>query len=518
MHRCILTSALFFIALLIASPSYGAGIEALINPGPLSEAHAETESDCGACHASFDQSAQRKLCLECHEEVADDINSSSGFHGRNAQIDELPCRGCHTEHEGRDEDISGLIEETFDHDLTNFELQGQHALVGCANCHDGTTRKRETPNRCQDCHADDDAHNGGLGEDCASCHNADQWLSVDFDHQEHADFTLDGAHAETNCTSCHIDNAFTDTPHTCIECHQLDDVHQGSRGDDCGSCHTASDWADSNFDHDTISDFPLTGAHDVLSCANCHLSNMQLAEPPQTCIGCHSANDPHQGTRGDACGDCHSTSTWELSFDHATETGFTLSGSHSNLTCTACHTTNLEDPLPTHCAGCHSEDDPHEDTLGACDTCHQDDAWSPAPAFDHEFTRFPLLGLHDLTTCNECHDSLVFNGTDNTCIACHQSEDAHEGVFGKQCEQCHTPGGWDLWEFDHNTQTKFVLSGAHESLICASCHRTGTESAGNLSTTCINCHLQDDTHNGQFGRDCARCHSTNSFKDSVRFR
>ena len=65
----------------------------------------------------------------------------------------------------------------------------------------------------------------------------------------------------------------------------------------------------------------------------------------------------------------HSSKTWKIEFDHAHETGFALAGSHARLNCESCHVTNINDPLPTDCEGCHSDDDPHQGTLGNCDGC-----------------------------------------------------------------------------------------------------------------------------------------------------
>ena len=495
-----------------------ASIESLISPGELSAAHADLQEDCGACHVAFDRDGERALCLDCHEEIAGDIAQQRKFHGMHATIPAGPCRDCHREHGGPGSDITGLVPETFDHHLTAFRLAGKHSSLSCTQCHDEQTPYRETTGQCVQCHESDDHHKGGLGENCGSCHSASGWQEVDFDHEEASEMTLVGAHARQACSSCHIDNVFSDTPTQCIDCHRVDDVHDGNRGTECGSCHTESNWQETAFDHTGETGFVLAGVHADLSCGACHLQDMSLSKPPETCVGCHSSDDVHAGSGGTQCGDCHSNETWRLEFDHFAETQFALAGAHADLQCGACHLDGMDESLPVDCESCHESDDPHAGTLGSCDDCHAESAWRTPLRFDHEFTAFPLVGMHALATCDQCHETRQFNETDETCADCHEQDDHHEGVFGRDCTGCHNPGGWELWQFDHDSQTTFVLDGAHSDLFCASCHAPRSGLAENQSGECITCHRGDDAHGGSFGSDCGDCHTTIDFGDDVRFR
>ena len=512
--------ASIFAAVLFCTPlaADAASWESLISPGPLTQLHADLEEDCSACHSPFDRERQNTLCIECHEEIGQDLEIDNGFHGKNPAITPSSCNQCHTDHEGRDADITGLVESTFNHAFTNFQLQGQHTDLSCVACHAQDQPFRGTATGCVDCHKEDDVHAGGLGEECASCHQETGWSEVTFDHFQQTEFELVGAHAEQACASCHIDQVYTDTPSECVDCHKLDDVHQGARGDECGSCHTSVDWQSSEFDHNQETDFDLLGAHSELVCTACHLDNMKLVEPPLTCVGCHSTDDVHTGSRGTACGDCHNNTSWSLEFDHLAETGFELRDSHSELHCDACHAGDLQKALPTNCVGCHEGDDPHGQTLGECDSCHASASWVESVRFDHEFTQFPLVGLHQLAVCEQCHESLEFSTAQSACDSCHADDDAHAGVFGRDCETCHNPGGWQLWDFDHDSQTSFELTGAHNDLVCEACHTKNSGKAENLTSNCSTCHAKDDIHNGGFGTDCSQCHTTDSFADNVRFR
>ncbi len=137
--------------------------------------------------------------------------------------------------------------------------------------------------------------------------------------------------------------------------------------------------------------------------------------------------------------------------------------------------------------------------------------------FDHDLTRFPLIGLHAAVPCEGCHLSQEFKGTSRACNACHK-DTHHEGRLGSACEQCHNPNGWPLWRFDHATQTKFDLTGAHAAISCHACHREKSPETLALTTECYSCHSQDDKHRGAFGRACGTCHSTTSFAAQMKRR
>ena len=133
-------------------------------------------------------------------------------------------------------------------------------------------------------------------------------------------------------------------------------------------------------------------------------------------------------------------------FNHADETGFPLTGKHKQLACTQCHSGALSDALPRDCATCHSSDDPHNNPdMKVCATCHVTDDWHTINLFDHNFTRFPLVGIHQIVACQNCHIGNQFIGTDMECVACHKADDHHKGALGKECSTCHTPNDWSLW-------------------------------------------------------------------------
>ncbi|MEQ8857456.1 MAG: hypothetical protein RIC56_02305 [Pseudomonadales bacterium] len=508
--------ALWLLALIPLTAS-ATSIESLVMPGPVIEGHADVEQECSSCHAPFSQATQRGLCLECHEDISADLAAKHGFHGTDGRLEETACRDCHTEHEGRDADIVGLVPEAFDHTLTGFVLDGGHSTLSCADCHAADSPFRDAEPACRSCHEADDPHRGNLGDDCAACHAPSAWDDVGFDHTAETDFALLGGHDGLACEACHIGQVYEDTPAECANCHALDDVHHGERGSACGDCHSEERWQETQFDHAAETGFALHGSHADLTCAACHLDNMALAQPPQACAGCHSADDVHQGQRGDQCGDCHGERTWEVEFDHLDRTGFALRGAHAALACNQCHLGSLSDELPTDCAQCHQADDPHAGDLTDCAACHGVSEWRSPIRFDHDFARFPLLGMHKLAVCEQCHFTLEFQAAPDACDDCHGDDDVHDGSLGPACDDCHVPSGWALWEFDHDNQTDFPLTGAHTDLVCAACHEPGDPDALDVAQACASCHQTDDVHNGQFGSRCERCHNTDSFQDDAGF-
>jgi len=490
-------------------------VESLVMPGEVIRGHADIEAECSSCHKPFNRSEQNELCLECHEDVANDATSGTGFHGKSGDVGTAPCASCHTDHEGRDAEITVLDETTFDHTATDFELLGKHADASCDGCHKPSTKHRNAPDTCESCHSDDDVHEGNLGSDCAGCHNPSDWTDTEFDHST-TGFSLIGKHAEVECLSCHADQTHQNTPTSCFGCHAEDDVHKGRSGEQCDNCHNPSAWTDTSFDHASNTDFSLEGKHAMLSCGDCHSEDPFDDVMDLGCVSCHLEDDDHDGHRGAECGDCHSSEAWaETTFDHDRATDFNLNGSHKTVVCVDCHVEPVFDIAPgSQCSSCHLEDEVHGKKLGEqCSNCHDESIWKDAPFFDHDLTSFPLLGTHSNGECDACHESQVFPDTDSECVGCHLEDDTHDGTFEDDCESCHNPVAWDLWLFDHNVQTDFELHGAHIDVACNNCHRSSLASMKKTGDRCADCHRSDDVHDGEFGPDCGRCHSDTSFED-----
>ena len=504
--------------LTFASPrlTLAADIETLLMPGKVIAGHAKFESQCSKCHLRFRKGTQTQLCLDCHEKIAADVSKKKGFHGRIKDMAKKTCLSCHSEHRGRKADIVQLDPLTFNHKSTDFPLQGAHTALACATCHvDGKTWA-EAPSRCSDCHGKQDPHKGNLGNSCQDCHTPERWNKFSFDHDK-TDFKLHGKHKKVRCASCHINERYKKTPKRCNSCHAINDVHAGANGSKCESCHNERSWKKTDFDHDRETDFPLRGKHRKVRCEACHVDPIKDSKLKSDCVACHRNDDAHHGNYGKHCDSCHNEKGWSRArFDHTRKTDFPLTGRHAKLPCAACHQGDIhKEELSTSCSGCHADDDVHHGQEGkVCERCHQTQNWSERIVFDHDLTRFPLLGLHATAPCEECHTTAAFRDTSLRCISCHRKDDKHKATLGPDCQQCHNPNSWSAWQFDHEKQGGFRLDGAHESLDCIDCHTTPSKSSKlNTANSCNSCHRTDDIHKGRFGRNCARCHTTERFSD-----
>jgi hypothetical protein len=417
-------------------------------------------------------------------------------------------------------------------------IQGHAKLEkDCGNCH-VSFAKKSLSRRCLDCHkeiaSDISRKSGAHGKrkdvsahECSHCHQDHKGRKADiadldpqtFNHGL-TDFPLQGAHSAVACQSCHVPGKkYREASSECIGCHKKDEPHQGRLGDGCQTCHDVVRWLSTKaFDHGKTA-FPLVGKHKDVTCTACHAAQ-QWKGIAKGCVECHRIEDAHSGRYGPKCESCHVPKAWKpATFNHDTATKFPLRGEHRKVLCDSCHTGELyRDKLAVGCASCHKKDDAHKGRLGAkCETCHNETGWRQKVTFDHDLTRFPLIGLHAAVSCEACHKNQSFKDTPRACTNCHEDVH-HEGRLGTSCDRCHNPNGWILWQFDHGKETKFPLTGRHASVPCHNCHSQLHVRVPTLPMDCYSCHSGDDAHQGAFGRVCSACHTTESFSGTVRRR
>jgi Cytochrome c7 and related cytochrome c len=490
-------------------------MEKLITPGPLSTPHARFEPTCNACHVNFSREAQNAKCLTCHKGIASDVSAGAGFHGKFGNARAQPCKVCHSDHKGRGFSLIRFTRTGVNHALTDYALAGGHAKAACAGCHQPGNHYRGTPTTCATCHAKKDPHLGRLGRACQTCHSVTAWKQIlPFDHTK-TDFPLAGQHRTAACLTCHVGQRWNGTPQQCIACHAKNDVHKGTRGTNCASCHAPSAWKSVSFDHNADTSFPLRGAHASTACAGCHGAGNTIRKPAKTCFSCHAKDDSHKGSRGTNCAECHSAVGWKsVSFDHNKDTSFPLLGSHAATKCAACHGVGNTVPKPAKtCFACHEKDDTHKGSNGTdCAQCHDAKSWKQAN-FDHnKMTRFALVGAHVKVECGGCHKLPPKAAKPPlACIGCHAAQNPHDKSFSTDCASCHNAVGWkDKVAFDHSL-TRFPLLGKHAPLLCTACH--ADKSFTSKGITCQSCHT-DDHHVGTLGQPsgCARCHNANGWK------
>ena len=113
----------------------------------------------------------------------------------------------------------------------------------------------------------------------------------------------------------------------------------------------------------------------------------------------------------------------------------------------------------------------------------------------------------------------MYRGKTTACVGCHQARyDAtaqpnHRAAgFSTSCETCHTTTAWVPATFNHNA-TRFPLTGAHITTVCAACHGDGVYRG--KSTVCSACHTPDynattnpNHRAAAFPTTCESCHTT----------
>jgi hypothetical protein len=488
-------------------------------------------SNCTKCHELGEQ-VKNSNCLDCHTEIKSLINKGSGYHS-SSEVKGKNCTTCHSEHHGRNFRIVNFNPDNFDHNKTGFNLTGKHSQADCNKCHksefisESKLKKRKNTylglnTNCFSCH--EDIHQKTLGDNCSKCHNTEAFKpAANFDHSTSA-FKLTGAHQKVECISCHKMETkngkqfqtFKNIPfQNCNSCHK--DVHNGSFGSKCSSCHETSSFKQINksaFDHSKTK-FPLIGKHKSVGCNNCHKSPTGYKMKFSLCTDCHTDFHKAQFVVNDQtqnCADCHSENGFRpstFSIEKHNKTKFQITGAHLATPCEYCHyqQNNWQfKGIGIACISCHENIHKNELKIefipdNNCSFCHQTESWNTIN-FDHNKTKFPLLGKHNSISCGSCHrknedekSSVIFSSIKKECEDCHK--DVHFGQFQvdeiSDCNRCHAFENWKPEKFDHN-KTEFKLDGAHKNIECAKCHPQ-TEVNGNIF---IKFKLEDFK--------CATCH------------
>jgi len=185
--------------------------------------HAEFEADCSLCHAPWAGSAADR-CQSCHVDIKEQRLARVGLHGRLPDAGE--CGLCHTEHKGREANITDFELQSFEHDwLTDFSLAKHQSNfdgrpMKCQDCH-AQGRYAAEGITCHACHVTAEPtfigqHIALYGDDCLACHDGHDAM-VGFDHQ--AVFPLEGGHANQACGDCHEPTVLAGAPEDCSGCH-----------------------------------------------------------------------------------------------------------------------------------------------------------------------------------------------------------------------------------------------------------------------------------------------------------
>ena len=458
-------------------------LQGQLSPGKLTEAHQQLEGirNCTVCH-DLGQKVSNQKCLDCHEFIDLLIDEGRGMHAH-PSVNQQDCFDCHSEHHGRGFDMVRFDQDGFDHKITGYQLEGQHNQI-----------------------------------DCRLCHNPQHIVFSEVADKPNTFLGLD-----TECMSCH------------------EDVHQGSLSPDCASCHSMNSFQPATFFDHSNAQFGLNGAHQDVSCLECHpileengIRTQQFTNiDHETCISCHES--PHRSNRVGDCMQCHtersfSEFTGDQFFNHSI-TAFDLTGKHQDLSCFECHSKtqsassvfkDFQISSEHDCVQCHQ--DVHSGNFGnQCVDCHTTQDFSlirDMTRFDHSLTDFPLIGLHQDVDCRNCHTEQSFTDPipHENCTDCHS--DAHDGQFTsnevvQSCNDCHSleyDFSYTTFDSEDHQDASFILRGGHLATACTECHLIdGTWTFRQIGNRCIDCHI--DPHEEHISsdyypsQDCLQCHT-----------
>ncbi len=348
-------------------------------------------------------------------------------------------------------------------------------------------------------------------EDCLMCHE-DPDLSTERNGRMFSLFVnttiLDrSVHKDVDCALCHTDAAVSDYPHA----ENLATV-------DCGSCHEKPDRRFNTGIHGQA--LKLGDIH-APDCKECHGNHdiLPYTEPrsrtyktniPFLCGKCHREGAPvsrnynvsehniienyTQGIHGEGlfskglivtatCNDCH--------------------GNHMVLPHTSRNSTVSNNNIAKTCIKCHTKiEEVHKKVI-------KGELWEREPS--------------SIPACNSCHpphrENVTFveaNIADNTCLKCHEKENAHKLVEGERISISINP-------------TDLSIS-VHKNIPCAKCHTDIMPHSNNSScetvgkVDCSNCHAEvfelyfDSGHgkahyaNEENAPYCTDCHGTHKTK------
>ena len=169
----------------------------------------------------------------------------------------------------------------------------------------------------------------------------------------------------------------------------------------------------------------------------------------------------------------------------------------------------------------------------------------PSGEFDHLATGFPLLGRHQLLSCESCHRDGEFKGLPKLCAGCHDGKTARGKHLNhiptvEQCGACHLPQGFNIGVIMDHSTTTLPCAACHNSVLatgkgpshlttsnnCAACHVTSAWVPAlrfdhtETTQSCETCHngvraTGKNPSHPDTGNACGACHRTTSFRPAL---
>lgn len=392
------------VPIIIAGVSFFYNFAGLMfSAGPVALGHEKYFNSCFDCHAIF--SDMSSACLDCHEELEEQVDDDFGFHGNMKDEALENCMGCHTDHKGPNYFI--IQDNRTQEELTEL----------LKTMREDKTRKYKIPD-------------APLNAEYLNLWNVEdpenfelkpflEKLEKGFDHNL-TGYPLIAEHKEAKCEDCHENiKDFQPSqkegiiPHFelpdlnrkefCFSCHEDDDKdkkkkgHEGKYGKQCDDCHLIGGGPQKGWKNLTPKvgkyhdkkDHRLEGKHKKTECRKCHEEiPFEKKKEETTCYYCHEEDDKkiHEKSLGKECKDCHTSEKFtESTFDHQ-KTDFRLEYSHKKVKCIDCHPRweekeekpKIYDKIKDQsCYSCHAKDDTHNGAFKLdCERCHRETDWT----------------------------------------------------------------------------------------------------------------------------------------------
>lgn len=355
--------------------------------------------------------------------------------------------------------------------------------------------------------------NGQTNDDCLSCHNDPELSKMrggkKISLYVKPDALNKSVHSTLECTFCHSEAAVTDFPHP-----------ENMTPVNCGDCH---DGAMTEFMEGIHGAALKRNDHNAPTCKECHGSH-QIITPKDPKSRTYKMNIPV------LCGQCHregapvargyNVSQHNILENYSQGThgvGLYQKGLTVTATCNDCHGnhkilphTNLNSSVSRRniaatCMSCHARiEDVHVKIINKT-------LWEKSPGA--------------IPACTDCHPphkvelrNVLDNITDKTCLVCHERDNVHKIVDGKQVSL--------------KVDVAPIAASVHKSITCVKCHSDITPNITRPCETaekvdCSSCHAEvadiyaSSGHGQAYDRKmenapyCTECHGTHLVKSKT---
>ncbi|OJV17270.1 MAG: hypothetical protein BGO21_25590 [Dyadobacter sp. 50-39] len=206
------------------------------------------------------------------------------------------------------------------------KLSSAHETLSanCATCHTATIGVDNA--KCITCHGDNEAlldrqptaFHGVIGN-CSSCHIEHQGIDANLRVMDHNALAVIGEKLIGNGKkSFQLDESIIPADHplvsdqiaklNCATCHGTKDKHLGLMGDNCASCHAATQWTIPEFQHPSVLS---------INCSQCHqappshyMMHFEMVSKKIAARSNEGGNGCCEAVLVSQCYSCHKTTSW----------------------------------------------------------------------------------------------------------------------------------------------------------------------------------------------------------------